>query len=365
MGWILTDTHFKQKDQGGHGTSASGGSLKEMAFIFPQAHKVNNSKEWKEIENSQRTEINRENVNFQTTTEFEYEGMSKRPSQVKSEITSKHSNNSVSFNNSNLDSIPILANKLAKKPNLQKEITKYISKNKSNVLPSSSNISSFNVSSSNSPLNLANLQKFSFKIISGSLALILVIILFLWIMNIFPFNGSLTKPDLVPQKETIENEYNTTDKISNAIDLTKTKLSFAKPLEDLTKSITDISEFKSIIENENTIPVIGSMFEFNSAVISYNGIEILAGFASEYTRLEVPNKVLIEGFTCTVGSRESNERLAEKRAENLKAELIKFGITESAIVIRPIGMQNFVSTNNKNKDLVLNRRCNVTILSRE
>lgn len=91
----------------------------------------------------------------------------------------------------------------------------------------------------------------------------------------------------------------------------------------------------------------------------------MEGFAIEYSKLEFQYRVLIEGFTCTVGSKDSNEKLAEKRADNLKTELTRLGIPENVIIIEPIGMQNFVSTNNENKDLVLNRRSNVTILSIE
>ena len=147
--------------------------------------------------------------------------------------------------------------------------------------------------------------------------------------------------------------------------ISKNALSFAKPLDDLTKSVTDISEFNSIVENQNVIPVIGSMFEFNSTVISGKGKAVLAGFANEYKKLELPNTVLIEGFTCTLGSKGYNEKLAEKRADNLKEELIRLGIPENDIVIKPIGMQNFVTTDNRNKDLVLNRRSNVTIMNAE
>jgi outer membrane protein OmpA-like peptidoglycan-associated protein len=145
----------------------------------------------------------------------------------------------------------------------------------------------------------------------------------------------------------------------------KSTLSFAKPLDDLTKSVTEISKFNSTVKNQNIIPVIGSMFEYNSTDISNSGNAILEGFANEYKKIEVPVNVLIEGFTCTIGSADYNQTLGEKRANNLKSKLIDLGIDESVIIIKPIGKQNFVSTNNGNNDLVLNRRSNVTIMSAE
>jgi outer membrane protein OmpA-like peptidoglycan-associated protein len=359
----FVDTHFKQKDQGGHGSSASGGSLKEMAYIFPQAHKVNNSKEWKEIEDAQRAELNREKVDFKTINKFEYEGNSRRPSFVKSEINGVENNSSAKFNNSNSDSVPVLAEKTIKQPKFQKAFVPPVQPNKPSGSSNSSN--KWSNSKRSSSFNSNNSPKIPIKLILAILGIVILILLFLWFNDIFPFNSKSNQTYVVPKTEIITDESNSNEINPLNENSTKSKMSFAKPLDDLTKSIINISEFNSIVENENTIPVIGAMFEYNSTTISNNGKTILAGFANEFRKLEVPNKVLIEGFTCTIGSKEFNEKLSEKRANNLKAELIRLGIAENVIVIKPIGMQNFVSTDNGNNDLILNRRSNVTIMSAE
>ncbi len=248
--------------------------------------------------------------------------------------------------------------------------TAFIPPVKSSTSRSSSNSSnksskSKNTSKSSSSSNSANTSKVPVKLILGIIVIIILLLLFLWFKNIFPFDNKNNQTTIVPQSEIITDENKTIENNSNDKDLKNTKMRFAKPLDDLTKSITDISEFNSIIENENIIPVIGSMFEYNSADISNDGKAVLAKFANEYKKLDFPYKVLIEGFTCTIGSKESNEKLGKVRADNLKAKLNGFGIAENLIVIKPIGMQNFVSTNSGKSDLVLNRRSNVTIINAE
>lgn len=194
--------------------------------------------------------------------------------------------------------------------------------------------------------------------------IIVVILLILLCSNLYNWygenqidKGSGTKIEL--------NEIDEISKNNSEIIKTKNPIQFAQPLDDLTKSVTEISEFNSIVENQNIIPVIGSMFEYNSTSISNSGKAILEGFVNAYDKVDVPVKVLIEGFTCTIGSEEYNKKLGEKRANNLKSQLIDLGVVENRIIVKPIGKQNFVSTNNKNNDLILNRRSNVTIIRAE
>ncbi|MEH6538096.1 MAG: OmpA family protein [Psychroserpens sp.] len=237
------------------------------------------------------------------------------------------------------------------------------SRSSSNSSNKSSN--SKNTSKSSSSSNSANTPKVPVKLILGIIVIIILLLLFLWFKNIFPFDNKNNQTNVVPKSEIMTDENKTIENNPIGEGFIESKMRFAKPLDDLTKSVTDISEFNSIVENQNIIPVIGSMFEYNSADISNDGKAILAEFANEYKKLDFPYKVLIEGFTCTIGSKESNEKLGKVRADNLKSELNRFGIAENLIVIKPIGMQNFVSTNNGKSDLVLNRRSNVTIISAE
>ncbi len=205
---------------------------------------------------------------------------------------------------------------------------------------------------------------FSFwKFILIAITAILLIVLFLKLYELYGNSqGNVSTEKKTELKEVQKTKINTTDATNTDSKIT---LSFAKPLDDLTKSVTNISVFNSILENENTIPVIGLLFEYNSTTISTNGKAVLTRFSNEYKKLDTPNRIIIEGFTCTIGSKESNENLGKERADNLKAELIGLGISEDAITVKGIGLQNFVSTDNIDNDLVLNRRSNVTILATE
>lgn len=238
---------------------------------------------------------------------------------------------------------------------------------KPNQFSGSSNSSSKSSNSSNGSRSISSSISSSatiinIKLILVILAIIILLLLFLWIKDIFPFDKKDNQANDVPQTELVSDKKDESETKSIDEESTKSKLSFAEPLVDLTKSVTDISEFNSIVENQNLIPVIGSMFEYNSTDISTNGKAVLTRFVNEYNNLEVPVKVIIEGFTCTIGSVEYNQILGEKRANNLKSQLIDLGVDENVIVIKPIGKQNFVSTNNGENDLILNRRSNVTII---
>lgn len=108
------DTDPKLKDEGGHAFAASNGSPKEMAYIFPQAYRVNHSKEWKALEKIQKNEIkkaktNNGKIDLYTESHFEYPGESKRPKTITQIIiTSDKIRHEKHFNNSNSPSVPIL-----------------------------------------------------------------------------------------------------------------------------------------------------------------------------------------------------------------------------------------------------------------
>jgi outer membrane protein OmpA-like peptidoglycan-associated protein len=193
---------------------------------------------------------------------------------------------------------------------------------------------------------------------------ILIILLFLLIPKLMDcYNNYQT--DVIHDNKTELNEVETEPIIDSTVKgiVSEKTLRFAKPLDDLTKSITDISEFNRIVRNENIIPVIGSIFKYNSTEISTDGKNVLKGFVENYNKLENKYSILIEGFTCTIGSIEYNRKLGAKRANNIKTELVSLGIPDNLVNIKPIGKQNFVSTNNAKNDLVINRRSNVTIIN--
>ena len=341
------DTHYKLKDQGGHGHAASAGGLKEMTYLFPQCYRVNNSIEWKQMENAQRAEYNSSTINFKTIIGFSYADSSNRPSKILSEVIGQFHNLSREFDNENIK--PVIEKKL-KKEFLINPLPK--NGRKEEMRPSTKD--GITKSSSGFFIGLP------YKTISIALLLLLLLFLFVWLRGTFPFNSEV-------EQEIASNETNITIKTiddSNNSSV-KIKLGFAGPLEDLTKSITDMSEFNHLVDTQNVIPVIGSVFEHNSAEISKAGKHLLTLFIGKYNILDDKNRLLIEGFTCSLGSNNYNSNLGFERANVLKAELISLGVDEKLIKMESIGKKNFVSTSNFENDLILNRRSNVTIIGVE
>jgi outer membrane protein OmpA-like peptidoglycan-associated protein len=187
-----------------------------------------------------------------------------------------------------------------------------------------------------------------------------LIILFSWSKNFYPFetnvNNVINAPKINTDKaKPIQNANETT--INNDI-----SLGFAKPLDTLTKSITKLNDFKELITNENTIPVIGVIFKYNSVELSKEGINILEDFVENYKKINVKNYLLIEGYSCVLGTQEYNLKLSENRAFSLESELIKLGIKKETIKLMPLGKIKFVSSKNHKNDLEINRRSNITII---
>src|SRR5690606_18736331 len=128
-------------------------------------------------------------------------------------------------------------------------------------------------------------------------------------------------------------------------------LSFAKPLDSLTKSVTEREKLAEIVKNENTIPVVGVLFDYNSKSISPLGAELLSDFVNLYNRVDSNNEVIIEGFTCRVGTQEYNLELSESRALSLEKELIRLGIDKDLIKIMPVGKSRYVALANSDNGL--------------
>jgi outer membrane protein OmpA-like peptidoglycan-associated protein len=188
---------------------------------------------------------------------------------------------------------------------------------------------------------------------SGALLILCLFTVFLWTQNIFPFEKNTTNTlKLNSTKITANTE------LANDIK----SLLFQNPLDTLTKSITEINKFEEMIKNKNMIPVTGVIFEFNSSDLTEKGTNILKEFTSNYKKIKVKNYLLIEGYSCYLGEQSYNIELSKNRALSIQSELIKFGVTEDLIKIKPVGKTNFVASKDPQNDLKINRRSNVTII---
>ncbi|MBI9010492.1 MAG: DNA/RNA non-specific endonuclease [Tenericutes bacterium] len=88
-------------DEGGHILADSAGGLPESINIFPQAYRVNHSKEWRGLETQIKNAIlNGDNVHVET--EFRYNDACKRPENYTYYLTVNGSQSRHAFDNRNL-----------------------------------------------------------------------------------------------------------------------------------------------------------------------------------------------------------------------------------------------------------------------
>jgi len=102
-------------------------------------------------------------------------------------------------------------------------------------------------------------------------------------------------------------------------------------------------------QNERTF-----LFETDSFLLTQNHIDILELTLKDKDLKEIKN-IIIEGYTDTVGSKNYNLLLSEKRANSLKKYFINHGVLSNIIKTSSFGESNPVSTNNLSE----NRRVKV------
>ena len=112
--------------------------------------------------------------------------------------------------------------------------------------------------------------------------------------------------------------------------------------------IDNIEEFKRVLaksvetaEQSNSqslaLPVVAIMFNFNSSEISKAGEDLLKEISKVYNESSKRGKVVINGYACNIGDDQPNNYISQLRAENVKKELIKDGISEANIEIHWYG----------------------------
>lgn len=76
----------------------------------------------------------------------------------------------------------------------------------------------------------------------------------------------------------------------------------------------------------------------------------------------VPNQLLIEGYTASVGKPAGEQKLSAERAESIAAELVKRGISAGRLICKGMGGKNPVADNSTASGRAQNRRVEITIL---
>ncbi len=102
------------------------------------------------------------------------------------------------------------------------------------------------------------------------------------------------------------------------------------------------------------------LFSSNKAQMKSGGersLQKLAAFLNQYPK----HKVLIEGYTDSVGSESLNQELSERRADTVRSALVGIGIGGERIITRGYGKKFPVSGNATAADRQSNRRVEIII----
>ena len=88
-------------------------------------------------------------------------------------------------------------------------------------------------------------------------------------------------------------------------------------------------------------PNVSALFELASAELSSEGRAIIAELAPKFGQTNMDEaSILVEGYTCDLGSVAFNDELSQRRAENVKAEIAKY-IPASKITAKWYGKRMF------------------------
>jgi outer membrane protein OmpA-like peptidoglycan-associated protein len=108
----------------------------------------------------------------------------------------------------------------------------------------------------------------------------------------------------------------------------------------------------------------GIQFDFDKAVIKKQYYPILdEGIAALEKHPE--KKVVVEGYTCNIGTEAYNLRLSERRAEAVKAYMVEKGIVADRLSTVGYGMANPVADNATRQGREMNRRVEFKVMNGE
>ena len=116
--------------------------------------------------------------------------------------------------------------------------------------------------------------------------------------------------------------------------------------------ISNLSSFKHVLsqniekskKNKSgklLIPAVSPLFGINTNYFVGDGETLVKEFASTFAKTDKKAKLLVEGFTCDLGSEALNNKLSEARAEAVKNILTKAGIPEQNIEMKWYGKSRF------------------------
>jgi len=195
--------------------------------------------------------------------------------------------------------------------------------------------------------------------------LITVLILILLLLAFLLFRNCSFESKQEPAIQTVAESKvaEPTKEIWNTEKVTAVKSSL-NGCETLTNAANFKTEWEKNLENAKTneakqivIPSVGVLFELGSSVVSEEGRKLIQEFASAYLQTNKEATVLIESYTCDIGTDENNMTLSNDRANVIKAVLGNMGVT--SVEVKSYGESTYNSLSCKNREE--HRRGNISV----
>ena len=147
-----------------------------------------------------------------------------------------------------------------------------------------------------------------------------------------------------------------------------TKVSAIPPSKS-TNEVNNLEDFKRLVAenfktaeengaNQIAIPTISMLFEKGSYVLKQEAEDLLKEFAKTYLQTNKEATLLIEGYTCDLGTDKLNDRLSERRAETIKNSLIAESVPADKVETKWYGESQYGTLYKGREE---NRRVNVSI----
>lgn len=102
------------------------------------------------------------------------------------------------------------------------------------------------------------------------------------------------------------------------------------------------------------------LFDFNKADLKSSALPNITTLAT-FLQENPDRKVIVEGYTDSVGSAGYNQSLSERRAESVRRALLRAGVDPARVVAQGYGKEYPVADNSSNSGRAQNRRVEVTI----
>lgn len=141
-----------------------------------------------------------------------------------------------------------------------------------------------------------------------------------------------------------------------------TRTTIAGAIDDITLFKEKISSTIASLTGNDTsiqIPAIAVLFSLNSSEITTAAASLLEEYANVFCSTDKMSTILVDGYTCDLGSDEINNTLSKKRAESVKELLVKYGIPSDKIQITGYGKSKYGTLGLNTREE--NRRANICI----